>query len=84
MRLAPLIGISVVAWGLIILETYLFFAVIIPLGPPIHSVGIFTAVALLKLALTFGLGVLWFVVIASITGLYARSRARARPPTSSS
>ncbi|MDV3292795.1 MAG: hypothetical protein LYZ70_00820 [Nitrososphaerales archaeon] len=84
MRLAPLIGISVVAWFLILLETYLFFGVIIPLGPPIHSVGVFTAVALLKLSLTFGLGVLWFAVIASITGLYARSKARARPPTSSS
>ncbi len=84
MRLAPLMGIFVVAWLLIILETYIFFGVIIPLGPPIHSVGVFTAIALLKLALTFGLGALWFAVIASITGLYARSRARAPPPTSSS
>jgi hypothetical protein len=84
LRLLPLIGISVVAWLLIILETYLFFGVIIPLGPPIHSIGIFTAVALLKLALTFGLGVLWFVVIVSLTQLYARSRERSPAPTSSS
>ncbi len=84
MRLAPLIGISIVAWLLIILETYLFFGVIIPLGPPIHSVGVFTAIALLKVTLTFGLGILWFVVIVSLTRAYARSREKNRPPTSSS
>lgn len=84
MRILPLVGISAVAWLLVILETYLFFEVIIPLGPPIHTIGVFTAVALLKLGLTFGLGVLWFVVIVSITELYARSRAKNPAPTSSS
>jgi len=84
LRLLPLIGISVVAWSLIILETYLFFDVIIPLGPPIHSIGVFTAIALLKLTLTLGLGVLWFVVILSLTQFYAKSRQKHLPPTSSS
>ena len=84
MRLPPLVGISVVAWLLVIVDTYLFFDVIIPLGPPIHTIGIFTAVALLKLGLTFGLGALWFFVIVSITELYGRSRARSPAPTSSS
>lgn len=84
MRILPLVGISVVAWFLVILETYVFFDVIIPLGPPIHSIGVFTAVALVKIGLTLGLGVLWFVVIVSITELYARSRSRNPAPTSSS
>ena len=84
MRILPLVGISVVAWFLVILETYLFFDVIIPLGPPIHSIGVFTAVALGKLLLTFGLGALWFFVIVSLTQLYARSGRKSPPPTSSS
>jgi hypothetical protein len=84
MRLASLVGVAVVAWLLIIGEAYLFFGVIIPLGPPIHSLGIFTALALLKLGLTLGLGVLWFVAIVSLTEFYVRSRARRLPPTSSS
>ena len=84
MRLLPLIGISVVAWLLVILETYFFFGVIIPLGPPIHTMGVFTAIALLKLALTFCLGALWFVVIISLTQLYGRSRGKSPSPTSSS
>ena len=84
MRILPLVGISVVAWFLVILETYVFFDVIIPLGPPIHNIGVFTAVALVKIGLTLGLGVLWFVVIVSITELYARSRSRNPAPTSSS
>jgi hypothetical protein len=84
LRILPLVGISLVAWFLVILETYIFFDLIIPLGPPIHSIGIFTAVALLKVGLTFGLGALWFVVIVSITEFYARSRARSPAPTSSS
>ncbi len=84
MRLAPLVGISIVAWLLIIVETYLFFGVIVPLGPPIHSIGVFTAIALLKVGLTLGLGLLWFVVIVFLTRLYARSRDTHRSPTSSS
>jgi hypothetical protein len=79
-----LVGIALAAWFLIVAESYIFFGVIIPLGPPIHSIGVFTALAILKLLLTLGLGVLWFVAIASLTELYARSMARRLPPTSSS
>ena len=84
MRLPPLVGISVVAWLLVIMETYLFFDVIIPLGPALHSIGVFTAIALLKIALTFGLGALWFFVIVSLTEIYERSLERRLPPTPSS
>lgn len=84
MRLQALIGISVAAWLLVIVETYVFFDVIIPLGPALHSIGVFTAIALLKIALTFGLGALWFVVIVSLTEVYERSLEKRLPPTPSS
>jgi hypothetical protein len=83
MKLA-LVGIAVVAWLFIIAEVYLFFGVILPLGPPIHSLGVFTALALLKLALTLGLGVLWFFVIISLTEIYVRAMTKRPSPTSSS
>lgn len=84
MRLAPLIGIEVVAFLLILGETYLFFMAIVPLGPVPHSLAVYTAIALLKVGLTFGLGVLWLAVMVSLTRFYVRSRLRTRTPTPSS
>ena len=74
----------VAAWVLILVESYLFLEVVIPLGPPIHSLGLFAAMTALKLGLTLGLAVLWFVVIVSLTQLYVRTRLKSLPPTSSS
>jgi hypothetical protein len=84
MRLAPLIGIEVAAFLLIIGETYLFFMTIVPLGPVPHNLAVYTAITLLKVGLTFGLGILWLVVMVSLTRLYVRSRLRTQTPTSSS
>ena len=84
MKLVPLIGIEVAAFLLIIGETYLFFVAIVPLGPVPHSVDVYTAITLLKVGLTFGLGVLWLAVMVSLTRFYVRSRLRTRTPTSSS
>ncbi|MGD0145473.1 MAG: hypothetical protein ABSB53_01295 [Nitrososphaerales archaeon] len=84
MRLAPLIGIEVAAFLLIIGETYLFFMTIVPLGPVPHNLTVYTAITLLKVGLTFGLGILWLVVMVSLTRLYVRSRLRTQTPTSSS
>jgi len=84
MRTGSLVGITVIAWLLIIVEAYLLFDVIIPFAPPIHSLGSLTALALLKVALTFGLGILWFVVIVSLTQTYIMSRLKRRPPSASS
>jgi uncharacterized membrane protein len=84
MKLVPLIGIEVAAFLLIIGETYLFFVAIVPLGPVPHSVAVYTAITLLKVGLTFGLGVLWLAVMVSLTRFYVRSRLRTRTPTSSS
>jgi len=83
-RGAALIGIEVVAFLLIIAETYLFFMAIVPLGPVPHGLGEYTGITTLKIGLTFGLGVLWLVVILSLTRIYVRSRLRNLTPTPSS
>jgi hypothetical protein len=74
MRLAPLIVIELVAFLLIMGETYLFFDVIVPLGPVPHSLADYTVLGLAKVLLTFGLGVLWLVVMLALTELYVRSK----------
>ena len=74
MRLLPLIAIELVAFLLIIGETYLFFDVIVPLGAVPHNLAGYTSLALLKAVLTFGLGALWLVVVAGLTNLYVRSK----------
>lgn len=84
MRLASLIIIEMAAFALILGETYLFFGVVIPLGAvsrdPLH----YTVYTLLKVVLTFGLGVLWFAVIAAMTREYVRTRVRHQTPIPSS
>jgi len=84
MKLAPLIWIEVAAFFLILGETYLLFAAIVPLGPVPHSFTVYTATTLLKIGLTFGLGFLWLIVMISLTRIYVRSRLKSRTPTLSS
>ena len=84
MKLLPLIGIEMVAFLLIIGETYLFFMAIIPLGPFPHNLTDYTAVVLLKVGLTFGLGVLWLAVMVLLTRYYVKSKLRTQTPTPSS
>jgi len=84
LKLAPLIGIEIAAFLLVVGETYLFFVAIVPLVAIPHGLTEYTAVTLLKLGLTFGLGVLWLVVMVALTRLYVRSKLRTRPPTPSS
>jgi len=84
LRTAPLIVIEVAAFMLIILESYAFFVYIVPLGPLPHNPLEYTVDAALKVMLTFGLGLLWFVVILALTRFYVRSRLRAPTPTASS
>ena len=67
-----LIMITVAAWMLILLESYIFFAVIRPIGPPIH-VGLIPS-TVLKIAGTIGLAIVWFVVTLSLRAVYLRSR----------
>jgi hypothetical protein len=83
-KLGPLLGIEVVAFLLIIGETYLFFNVVVPLGSIPHDFLEYTGLALAKLVLTFGLGVFWFLVMIAMTRLYTRSKLSPHSPTSSS
>ncbi len=83
MRLAPLIAIEVVAFLLIIAETYLFFNVVVPLGPIPHSILEYTGYGLLKLTLIAGLGAVWFLVMLELTRLYTRSKLSPSPRPSS-
>ncbi len=83
MRLAPLVLIETVAFLLVIGETYLFFAVVVPLGAVPKNPLEYTGMAALKIGLTFGLGVLWFLVIAALTRAYVSSRIRRQIPTPS-
>lgn len=84
MKLGPLIAIEVVAFLLIIGETYFFFTVVVPLGPVPHNLREYTGLALLKVGLTFGLGVLWLLVMVAVTRAYVRSKLGRLPPKPSS
>lgn len=68
--------IMTVAWLLILAESYVFVAVIRPLGPSIHFW--FLPSTLTKISLTAGLGVLWVAVMFSLDYLYTR-RAKRTP-----
>ncbi len=78
-HLYGLMLIIVVAWLLVVAESYIFIAVIRPLGPSIHSV---VPSSVLKVMLTAGLGVLWVSVMFVMDTLYTRSKRRT--PTSAS
>jgi len=84
MRTAPIIGIEVAAFALILVESYAFFTYIVPVGPLPHDPLRYTADAALKVVLTFGLGLLWLVVILALTRVYVRSRLRSQTPSVSS
>jgi hypothetical protein len=83
MRLLPLILIESVAFLLIMAETYLFFAFVVPLGPIPHSLAEYTSYALLKVLLILVLGAVWFFVLDGLTGFYVRSKVRSSPRPSS-
>jgi hypothetical protein len=84
LRLLPLVLMEAVAFFLVIGETYLFFIVIVPLGSIPHNLTDYTAEVLFKLALTFGLGILWFLVMLAMTRFYIRSKVGRQTPSASS
>jgi uncharacterized membrane protein len=71
-----LYAIIVVAWLLILSESFVLFAIIIPATPRIHSVGAFTLLGITKVMLTFLLGIIWFVVIGWLTQSYVNAKIR--------
>lgn len=84
MRLLPILGILTSAWLLMIAEVYVFFNFILNFAPPIHELGSFTGLALIKVGLTVGLGALWFLVMQGLAEIYTRSRIRDSSPSPSS
>ncbi len=84
MRLLPIVGILLVAWLLMIAEVYAFFNVILASEPPVSELGRLSALALLKVGSTVGLGVLWFVVMQGLAELYTAERIKTKTPTPSS
>ena len=81
MRLVPLVAIELVAFLLILGETYVFFQVVVPVGAVPHSLGDYTILAVEKTGLIFGLVVLWLVVMAGLTNLYVKSRVGRPTPS---
>ncbi len=77
--------IVVVAWLLIIGESYIFFAVIRPLGPALH-VGLrykFLS-SLLKILGTLGLAVGWVAVMLALRDALVRAKFPRKTPSASS
>ncbi len=83
MKLLPLFLIELVAFLLIIAETYVFFIFVVPLGPIPHTLTEYTSLALLKVFLILLLGGVWFFVLDELTNLYVRSKVRSSPRPSS-
>ena len=83
MRLTYLIGIEVAAFLLIIAETYIFFNVVVPLGPIPHNLLEYTGYGLLKVILIAGLVAVWFLVTLGLTRLYTKSKLSLSPRLSS-
>ena len=75
-NLYGLMLIVAIAWLLILAESYLFIAVIRPLGPPIH-IGLVPS-SVLKVFLTACLALLWVAVMFALDYVFAR---RTRTPT---
>jgi len=87
MSYKTLFGLAIIitiSWMLILGETYVFFAVVRPLGPPVglpelHGSAILSSA--LKIVLTIGLGALWVAVMFAVWALLFRTT---RTPTSAS
>jgi hypothetical protein len=84
MRVLSISAILAIAWLLMIAEVYVFFHVILEYAPPIHELGSLTALGLLKVGSTLGLGLLWYLVMDFVTELYVSSKLSRPPPTPSS
>jgi hypothetical protein len=81
LRLVPLVALELVAFLLILGETYLFFEVIVPIGTLSHNLSDLTFYSIEKSVLIFGLGVLWLVVMAGLTNLYVKTRVGRPTPS---
>jgi hypothetical protein len=65
------------SWVLILGETYVFFVIVRPLGPPLHEAGLPSS--LVKIALTVGLGAFLVFAMFAMSRLYLRAFQTPRP-----
>ncbi len=83
--LYALMIMMVVAWLLIIIESYIFFAVIRPLGPALHlGFRIMFLSSILKILGTAGLFLGWVGVMLAFRAIFVRSKVQRKTPISSS
>jgi hypothetical protein len=78
-HLYGMMAVVAISWLLILGETYVFFAVVRPLGPPLHSGGVPSSVV--KIAITAGLAALWVAAMFALESFYFRPK---KSPTSTS
>ena len=75
----------VIAWLLIIGESYIFFAVIRPLGPALHiGFRLSFLSSILKILGTAGLAFGWVGIMLAIRAILIKSKVRGKTPISSS
>ena len=83
--LYALMIMMIVAWLLIIIESYIFFAVIRPLGPALHiGLRLDFLSSLLKILGTAGLLLGWVGVMLAFRAVFVRSKVQRKTPISSS
>ncbi len=79
---ASLVGMLLIvaaSWVLILGETYVFFAIVRPLGPELHAGDVPSSVA--KIILTLGLGAFLVFAMFAMSRLYLKAFQTPRPPS---
>lgn len=59
------------SWVLILAETYVFFVIVRPLGPPLHEAGLPSSIV--KIGMTIGLGALLVFAMFALSWVYLRA-----------
>jgi hypothetical protein len=79
--LVQLMGMNVISWILVLVETYAMFEYVYPISPPIHEIGTFALVSIFKLLLVVLLGLIWVGAMGFLSYLYTRSWRTPKQPS---
>jgi hypothetical protein len=79
LSLIAMLMIVAASWVLILGETYVFFVVIRPLGPPLHEAGLPSS--MVKIALTMGLGAFLILAMFGMSRIYLKAFTTPTPPS---
>ena len=69
--LIAMLFVVAASWVLLLGETYVFFVIVRPLGPPLHEAGLPSSIV--KIALTMGLGAFLVFAMFAMSRLYLRA-----------